>query len=375
MRQLPILRKYPLGNITQKGRIEQIDALRGIAALLVLWLHVAESFVRIPGIRRHGTWMYDVISYVDLGRLGISLFFAISGFVICKSIRGESKRPIRNFAIRRFLRLFPAFWTSAILGGYVLWVLPERSMDVYTFLANLTMVPAVLGADLIIGLYWTLELELFFYILMALLFLFGVIRNIRVILFLAAICLFFFGLFVFFPDLAPSYAPWKTMPYHLAIMLWGVLFRYWYDQRDGKYTLLGKPVTLLGSLKVFTIVLSIIPMGAIGMSLIDGDMLYVNDGTAYLLTFLFFTLIVMRFPIRNRFMVWLGTISYSLYLFHPIVLVGLRQYLASRDGIWMSQPLIFYVILIALLTMALSAIVYHLIERPFIRLSYRYTKH
>ncbi|NND07116.1 MAG: acyltransferase [Saprospiraceae bacterium] len=368
------MQNHHSSNIGQKGRIAQIDALRGIAALLVLWLHVAETYIRFPKIASHGTWLHDVISIVDLGRLGISLFFAISGFVICKSLSKEKRHPLRHFAIRRFFRLFPAFWVSVLLGAYVLWIWQERSMDASTFLANLTMIPAVFGADLIIGLYWTLELELCFYLMMALLFALGFMRNSQVVFFFILSCLLVFAVFIFFPNFAPSYAAWKTMPYHLSIMFWGVLFRYWYDDQDGSVEVWGRSISRLFVLRLTTLVLCLVPITSLGMSWMDGDMRYVNDGVAYLVTFLMFSLIVLRFPIRHRLMVWLGMISYSVYLFHPIALVWLKTVLSTQDEVWLSQPLYVYLLLTVIVTIALAALIYYLVEKPFIQLSHRWTQ-
>ena len=65
------------------NRFSHIDALRGIAALLVIWLHVSEVFVHIsPETAAQGTALYTVAWAVDVGRVGVVVFFAISGFVV-----------------------------------------------------------------------------------------------------------------------------------------------------------------------------------------------------------------------------------------------------------------------------------------------------
>ncbi len=360
--------------IKNKGRIAQIDALRGIAALLVLWLHVAETFVKVPEIRARGTWLHEVIQYVDLGRLGISLFFAISGFVICQSIRGHRITGTRKFIIRRVMRLYPAFWVSLIFGTVVLWIWSGRSVDLYTLIANATMVPALLNAELIIGLYWTLELELFFYFLVAILFIRGLLHRIQVLLFLAVICLALFGVFMFVPILSPSYLAWKTMPYHLSIMLWGVLFRYWYDDRHKTILLWGNCIELRRILGFYSAALCMVAgAGILGSFLADGwD--YLSDGVAYLLTFMIFWLGVVKYPVENRLFAWLGTISYSIYLFHPVVLVALKRLLSTWDAWWMSLHLSFYLMVTVLLTVPLAAVIYYSLEKPMIAWSYKISK-
>jgi peptidoglycan/LPS O-acetylase OafA/YrhL len=66
-------------------RLRHIDALRGIAALLVLWRHVADAFVDI-GPNVGGRWIAQWADMVDVGRIGVVAFFLISGYVIPFSI-------------------------------------------------------------------------------------------------------------------------------------------------------------------------------------------------------------------------------------------------------------------------------------------------
>ena len=83
-----------------QGRLQYIDAMRGIAALLVVLQHaLAEAFPASP-----------LLEYVSPGRFGVVLFFLISGFVVPFSIKGE--RPIASFVVNRAARLLPALWLS-----------------------------------------------------------------------------------------------------------------------------------------------------------------------------------------------------------------------------------------------------------------------
>ena len=90
-----------------KHRIEHLDAMRGIAALLVVVQHGLERTTQYFD----APWI--VLDAVNLGRFGVVLFFLISGFVIPFSFRGD--QPIRNFAISRTFRLLPALWLSVAL--------------------------------------------------------------------------------------------------------------------------------------------------------------------------------------------------------------------------------------------------------------------
>jgi len=85
------------------NRFSHIDALRGIAALLVIWLHVSEVFVRIsPETAAQGTALYDVAWSVDVGKIGVVIFFSISGFVICRSLNGNIIEGSKKFLINHW---------------------------------------------------------------------------------------------------------------------------------------------------------------------------------------------------------------------------------------------------------------------------------
>ena len=102
------------------GRLRYIDALRGIAAVLVLWLHVANSYRAMsPQTEAHARWLNDFISQIDIGRIGVVVFFLISGFVIPFSIKPASAAPVAGFVIRRVFRIYPAYWLSVPLAAWV----------------------------------------------------------------------------------------------------------------------------------------------------------------------------------------------------------------------------------------------------------------
>ena len=83
-----------------------IDSIRGIAALLVAYTHISDLFIKIPAVKAQGTYLYDIAYHLNLGQVGVIAFFAISGFVICPSLRGSLVQGTRKFLISRFFRLF-----------------------------------------------------------------------------------------------------------------------------------------------------------------------------------------------------------------------------------------------------------------------------
>ena len=104
--------------MTPSARLAYIDSARAIAASLVVWAHSAEVFAKL-GPEISNRWMDEVAGRLDVGRMGVVVFFAISGFVIPSSLGPREAGATRRFLVRRVFRLFPAYWLSIPLGSYL----------------------------------------------------------------------------------------------------------------------------------------------------------------------------------------------------------------------------------------------------------------
>lgn len=358
------------------NRFSHIDALRGIAALLVIWLHVSEVFVRIsPETAAQGTALYDVAWSVDVGKIGVVIFFSISGFVICRSLNGDIIKGSKKFLIRRLLRLYPAFWVSIVLGLFSIWWLFDKPFGWNIIAKNITMLPELLGESPVIALYWTLETELVFYSLCWILFLNRKLNN-PLILFLISVlltCLFVvLKIFIILPEVRSSL---KAMPYHLAIMFWGGFFRYWYDDKKAFIILVTRKIQLQWLLYILTIIVVAPALSAFIQGNITQDSHLLRLGKSYLLGAAVFILGNLVFKIKNQIMVWTGTISYSLYLMHPVIFYSLFWYLKNKAPYWlMTLHLSIYIVFTIIFSMVLSAIIYYLIEKPAIDYAHKLTR-
>ncbi|NXY98361.1 acyltransferase [Streptomyces sp. BR123] len=107
------------------------------------------------------------------GWLGVELFFIVSGFVICMSAWG---RTTGEFAVSRVSRLFPAYWAAVVFTSTVLFVWPEvRGVKAFSdVVVNLSMLQGGMKVPHIDHAYWTLFVELKFYVLFAIVILRGV---------------------------------------------------------------------------------------------------------------------------------------------------------------------------------------------------------
>ncbi|MGX1805418.1 acyltransferase family protein [Nocardia sp. NPDC055321] len=149
------------------GRFEFLDALRGLAALAVVVQHCSERLW--PEYFRFSQ------AYFGLGEFGVFVFFIVSGFIIPASL--ERGRSLGAFWAGRFFRLFPLFWAclvaAMLLNSFGRYELPDPFWDqpVLNFLANLTMMQFFIGGwDIqIIGASWSLSYELVFYLILSLL--------------------------------------------------------------------------------------------------------------------------------------------------------------------------------------------------------------
>jgi peptidoglycan/LPS O-acetylase OafA/YrhL len=144
-------------------RIEEIDALRGIAAVSVLLFHYSRIYdfyhPQAP------TLGFEFL----IGYYGVYLFFVISGFVILLTL--HRCRTGLDFVVSRFSRLFPAYWAAILTSTIVLSFIESRpEASLAQFLINFTMTERLLGFQHIDAVYWTLNVEMSFYCWMLLLF-------------------------------------------------------------------------------------------------------------------------------------------------------------------------------------------------------------
>jgi peptidoglycan/LPS O-acetylase OafA/YrhL len=133
-----------------------LDGLRALAILAVLWHHTPSA---IAG------W-----TITTRGFLGVDLFFIISGFLITtlllRELRRDGRISLRNFYIRRFLRIFPAYYLMLLIVGATAILAPGNSANVIRhdlffaalYLSNLVPMNSMLAIT------WSLSTEEQFYL-------------------------------------------------------------------------------------------------------------------------------------------------------------------------------------------------------------------
>jgi peptidoglycan/LPS O-acetylase OafA/YrhL len=152
---------------TENGqdRIATVEVLRGVAAFAVAWYHFTNANPQFPGtgwLRQSGAW----------GWLGVDCFFVISGFVLPLAMfRGGYRiRDAGRFLARRLVRLHPAYLVSLAVT-VALWYVSHPAgaapPGVSQILLHAFYVPALFGEPWLNTVYWTLGIEVQFYLVLA----------------------------------------------------------------------------------------------------------------------------------------------------------------------------------------------------------------
>ncbi|HEU4664820.1 MAG TPA: acyltransferase [Dokdonella sp.] len=355
----------PTPSAHDETRLRHIDALRAVAALLVLWRHVADAYLGLgPGVS--GRWLAGIADSIDVGRIGVVAFFLISGYVIPFSMRPERTAPVGTFLIKRFFRIYPAYWLSIPLGAFATYWLWGRPFGAREFLVNLTLLQDVFGVTPAEGLYWTLLVEWAFYLLCVVLLLCGSLARPRHLLAvsIAFTLVYSIEMFVRWSTGAPLVGSKVAFAFlNLSLMLVGTLYRMVVDQARSADRILR--TGLCGLLLWHLLAL---PIGATAVVGFAG-----NATIPYALGLALFLVGTSVVRVRSTPTDRLGRISYSIYLFHPVVFMLLLWCLMRLpvDSPLRAQHLGVYILVNALITIALAAFVYRWVERPGIDLGRR----
>ncbi|MGK4580139.1 acyltransferase family protein [Kitasatospora sp. HPMI-4] len=336
-------------------RLYALDGLRLIAALMVVLFHFV-GYDNWGGSLPWGTHNSVVFPTAQpitaYGWLGVQLFFLISGFVICLSSWG---RTVRDFAISRLLRLYPAYWFAVLVTSAVLILangVHGSGLTPSKIFSNLTMLQEPMGIGDIDPVYWTLWAEMRFYLLFAIIAAVGLTYR-RVVAFcglwlLLAILAPQSGIalvqLMAVPDAAPFFVGGIVMylmhRFGSRPALWVLLLGSWLmAQNQLRSLMLAAERSTHRSLS-WTVTLAIV--------------------TVFYLLVLAMALGKLTF-LNRRWLTTAGVLTYPLYLLHDELGIEAIRHLHGRVSHW---ALVTGVI-VALL--ALSWLVHRLIEQPLAR--------
>lgn len=314
------------------SRIVELDALRGIAALGVVFYHYTLRYDQIYG---HTSPLPITVS---AGRYGVLLFFMISGFVILMSL--EHTKRIQDFVVKRVVRLYPTYWVAIALTFSLVAVLglPGREVSASDAVLNSLMVHPFWGIPNVDGVYWTLLIELIFYIVMVGVCLLRLLPHIEwvVMVWLGINTLENHNLLIEIPE---QFERWFILDYGYLFMMGIIFYRVW--QHGG----------------------SVVRYGLIAACFASQMALYpeIERHITVLICLVMFALInggKLR-AIAIPPLLALGSVSYSLYLIHQNI-----GYIIIRSLESVGVSPVSSIIVAISLTIALAAVITRYIEQP-----------
>ncbi|HGX8910947.1 TPA: acyltransferase family protein [Escherichia coli] len=340
-------------SIRNGNRLEFLDSLRGLAALMVACAHFIE---RTP---LHNSFLFK---HVNFGQVGVVCFFVLSDMVIPYSLK-EGKRAISGFIISRFFRLYPAYWFSVFLAAFTFLFVTHRPLDIRTLLSNITMLQSLLRSPDMFGVYWTLIIELFFYASCAFLFKVNLLKS-KVSLFLISIGLIATALaFSYVRFVLDKKVP-VAIPLAMSLMFFGSLWRS---------VSIGIASRSERNMCIVFLITFLVAIAPICLMSYNKDYGHGENASSYIASYLtgivLTLLLTTRVKLNVGLLVFLGSISYSVYLIHPFFLEIVS---VSIDMDTDFNFIIFVLYLLA--TIALATISYKVIEKPSINIGHRLRK-
>src|SRR5690554_122203 len=354
--------------------IPALHGLRGIAALAVVLFHWDALFPAFGGqagtVEFAGT-TWNLFMQVQLGWLGVPLFFVLSGYLLGGQLKNKKLTPhtLLHFWRRRFLRIYPAVWLQMGILALIAYWLPSLFPAISTFdlaqniLLWINMPPWMTKP--INGVWWTLPIELSFYLALPLLVLLQ--RKIGWIIATAA-CFALaltwrYSVIQTLPsDNYVQHLPWLDMlPGSISSFAAGFAITFldlrWSKQQWRLACLTGLGLFL--ALQYWLLAFIDVYWGGHWL------LVFWNSAIASSIALLVYCAVHPQCKgaiLGSRPLVWLGEISFGLYLWH---FPAQKALLAIAPDYWSTPATSALALTVSfLITLPLAAVSYYWVERP-----------
>ena len=365
-----------------------VDHLRGVAALLIVLYHGVQLYSHRllygapfdPGKwpeTRNPLW-----TPVVEGHTAVALFMVLSGFIFTYGAR-DSELVYGKFLRNRVLRIFPLYLTLLFVGAYTYRdrFTPGGLFQTLFLLENL---PGRLNAGPFSEMFWTITVEFQFYLLFPFLLLFARRYGARYLLGLIALFTVFRAMAYLSGAEVRDVAYW-TLVGRLDQFALGMLAGLAYARQQGSRGPAAAAAGLPGLWRFLAA--GLLTMASLHVFHVGGGWPRTGahwifwptwEGTCWAAVILTYLPLSARVPGGlSRALCAVGTLSYSIYLLHYVLLS-----LSAERGIYLTglpfSPLVSALLNAGLVllpvTLLVSAMTYHLIEKPFLELRVRYRK-
>ena len=352
-------------------RLYSVDALRGFAALYVLVYHVVlmpDPKLSLP------PWVHPLILNGDSG---VTLFFVISAFTLCYTLRARNweTRLTLKFYLRRFFRIVPLYYTWLVFMALRAWGLSDvlhhkRELIIYLGF-GFNFVPGLQQG--LVLLSWTLGVEMVFYLLFPLVF--RLVNTMGKALVLLGFCLLIARAhFLLIQSSSSSNVAWHQFYFsffhQLPVFAVGILAYFGYER-------IKRCQQVPKTWGILLIVCSLVGLFLLPYVFVEQLLIPKAYAMGGIYAFLLLGLTICPTAlVVNRFTVFYGTISYSLYLNHPLLVyyfTPVYKYIYSLN--YGRTVLLVASLIITLLPLTLlSYLTYRLIEQRGIYLGSRLIK-
>jgi peptidoglycan/LPS O-acetylase OafA/YrhL len=379
---------------TAKVFFPSLNGLRFIAAFVVVIHHLEQVklFFGLPSV--FFEWHFIKL----MGELGVTLFFTLSGFLITYLLLAEKERfgtvAVKEFYIRRVLRIWPLYYLIIGLGLFVLphipfFYIPELTEEVHYKFGIKVLFYGLLFPNVVGSLYryipfiaqaWSIGVEEQFYLIWPWMVKWSK-RYLAVLIGIVIGLILITNVLYEFADLSSNISEASMKTKFITF-----LYRFFVTLRIscmaiggiGAYFLYNFNMTILRPIfKKWMQIL--IVLGVIAMVIIGVEIPRVNHEFYSL----FFIIIILNlaanpdsvFNMENKIMDYLGKISYSIYMWHGIAIIfGLHaaRYFNPELNTWWANS-IYYLVTFAS-TLAFSAASYEWFEMQFLRFKHLFTK-
>jgi exopolysaccharide production protein ExoZ len=322
--------------------LNNIQVLRGYAVILVIFVHLG--------------FLLDQVGLKSFGHSGVDLFFVISGFIMVHISKNRESKPL-EFMKRRLIRIVPLYWIVTLGVCLIAFVAPKlmpsiaADIDIVAVLKSLFFIPWMrnsVEAFPIVYVGWTLNLEMFFYLVFALGLFFKELHRALIFTNLVLLALI---VVPFLTDRDLGILSFYTNPRIINFCFGMIIGLFAAKFPRSLHPNITKSLLVLASACGFILIftdLHFLVVATSSAALVVIALLLENSG----------------FVVRSKALLAIGNASYSIYLSHAFVAILVERFVLPKVvglGAFVIYTTIFLVIA---LCSVVGLVIYHLFERP-----------